>query len=140
MALRTLHPQDLLGKTIRHVDTSAVNTTRLDFTDGTSLQLWSETVVLNVQGTISGILVDDKQLDVSRPVVEDLTDPPDTVFTLTFKTPGALDELEDNSNEGTSGADQALELANKYVEYGEYLRVDFDTATGKVEVQPVRNR
>ncbi len=55
-------------------------------------------------------------------------------FTITFKTPDVLDELdrlEDISEEERSFAD---ELVKRYVEYGEYIRVEFDTETKTAKV------
>jgi hypothetical protein len=50
-------------------------------------------------------------------------------FTLSFKTPDVLNQLELRS--GISGEDleEAKALARKFLEYSEYIRVEFDTRT-----------
>ena len=54
---------------------------------------------------------------------------------LTFKTPDVTDyALEEVSEEER---DKAEKLIDKYVEYGEYLRVEIDLETGKAEVLEV---
>ena len=55
-------------------------------------------------------------------------------FVITFKTPDVLDDLdrlEDISEEERSFAD---ELVKQYVEYGEYIRIEFDTETKTAKV------
>ncbi|MDD4389715.1 MAG: hypothetical protein PHW03_02810 [Eubacteriales bacterium] len=55
-------------------------------------------------------------------------------FIITFKTPDVLedlDRLEDISEEERSFAD---ELVKQYVEYGEYIRIEFDTEAKTAKV------
>ena len=55
-------------------------------------------------------------------------------FTVTFKTPDVLedlDRLEDISEEERASAD---ELVKQYVEYGEYVRIEFDTEAKTAKV------
>lgn len=41
------------------------------------------------------------------------------IFSLTFKTPDVLDQLTGNK--------EAQDVADNFVEYGEYIYIDFDT-------------
>ena len=55
-------------------------------------------------------------------------------FTVTFKTPDVLedlDRLEDISEDERASAE---ELINQYVEYGEYVRIEFDTDSKTAKV------
>lgn len=57
-------------------------------------------------------------------------------FTVTFKTPDAVDyAIEDLSEEER---EEAKETARKFIEYGEYVRIEFDTETKTATVLPVR--
>ena len=60
MAYRKIEDQDLVGKTIKSIDTTAVNVLKLVFTDDTSLELWAEDAVNTPYGSIPGIFVDQK--------------------------------------------------------------------------------
>lgn len=51
-------------------------------------------------------------------------------FTLGFKTPDVTDELD------AEELDAGKALLDKYLEYGEYIYVEFDTEAGKVTVLP----
>ena len=53
-------------------------------------------------------------------------------FTLTFKTPDVLDQLEGELEET-----KAREFADHWIKYGEYVTIDFDTTTETVEVRKV---
>lgn len=57
-------------------------------------------------------------------------------FTLSFKTPDALDQIEDDFEDELE-KNAAIELAKKYVEYGECIRVEFDTETQSAKVLPL---
>jgi len=46
-------------------------------------------------------------------------------YTLTFKTPDVLDQISEQLND--VDADEAKLLARKFVQFGEYLRVELDT-------------
>ena len=48
-------------------------------------------------------------------------------FQLTFKTPDVLDQLGEVLEENER--DEAAVTAKKYLRYGEYLSVEFDTET-----------
>ena len=50
-------------------------------------------------------------------------------FSLTFKTPDVTDQLED------AEAERAREFLKKWLEYGEYVTIDFDTEAGTAEVR-----
>jgi hypothetical protein len=65
MIMRALNEGDLAGKTIQSVDTSAVNVTRITFSDGSSLDIWAETAVQTQFGDIPGFFVEESN---SRPV------------------------------------------------------------------------
>ena len=58
-------------------------------------------------------------------------------FTVTFKTPDAvqyaLEELPADVD-----WKEAQKVIDKYVEYNEYVRVEFDTSTGTAKVVPVK--
>lgn len=59
-------------------------------------------------------------------------------FTVSFKTPDALDDvLVDYSH-----ADHQVmrEVGEKFIQYGEYLNVEFDTEKQTATVLPVRGR
>lgn len=59
MGMRKPTDRDLLGKTIYTIDTKSTNVLRLNFTDGTSLELWAEMAVYTPCGSIPGIFVED---------------------------------------------------------------------------------
>ncbi len=48
-------------------------------------------------------------------------------FQLSFKTPDVLDQLDEVLDPDDQEA--ARETARQYLQYGEYLRVEFDTDT-----------
>ena len=56
--LRYIQESDLKGKTIRQVDTSAVNVMKLTFTDDTTLEVWAEDAINTEMGSIPGIFVE----------------------------------------------------------------------------------
>lgn len=57
-------------------------------------------------------------------------------FKVTFKTPDAVDyAIEDLSEDEQA---EAKETARKFVEYGEYVVVEFDTETQTATVLPTR--
>lgn len=60
-------------------------------------------------------------------------------FTLTFKTPDVTDEI----NELDADYDDILsakDLADKFVQYDEYVTIQFDTETQTAVVLPVERR
>ena len=66
-------------------------------------------------------------------------------FQLTFKTPYVTDAIDDmadaDHNDGEERenlVETAKELARKFVEYDEYIRIEFDTETQTATVVPVR--
>lgn len=59
-------------------------------------------------------------------------------FKATFKTPDVLDyALEYLEGEELA---EAKELAEKYVQYGEYVTIEFDTETQTATVVPLKTR
>ena len=60
--MRSIVATDLVGKTIKSIDNQAVNVLRLNFDDGTSLELWAETAVYTPVGDIPGIFAEDVNL------------------------------------------------------------------------------
>lgn len=70
-------------------------------------------------------------------------------FILTFKTPNALDQSIVDSLPEAEGLDQEEQdklwyevetLAEKFVEYKEYITIEFDTKTGTATVIPLKRR
>lgn len=57
--LRYIREADLKGKTIKQVDTGAINVMRLTFTDDTTLEVWAESAVSTEGGDIPGIFVEE---------------------------------------------------------------------------------
>lgn len=55
-------------------------------------------------------------------------------FTLTFKCPDVLDQLEGSEEE----IEKMQEFARKYMEYSEYITVEFDPDNNRVVVNPRR--
>lgn len=55
--MREIRDTDLVGKTIKSINTSAVNVLRITFTDDTTLELWAEQAVNTNAGSIPGIFV-----------------------------------------------------------------------------------
>lgn len=60
--MRKVESSDLVGKTIKAIDNSASNCLTLSFTDGTTLELFTEIVVATIRGDIHGIFVSDNLL------------------------------------------------------------------------------
>lgn len=61
-------------------------------------------------------------------------------FIISFKTPDALsDAVTDLENDGFSEdeAAHAKNVAGRFIQYGEYAHIEFDTETGKAKVLPV---
>jgi len=67
-------------------------------------------------------------------------------FQLQFKTPDVLDQLDDqcgsyNDKDKFVKDEQLIEdcrmLARTFIEYGEYIKIEFDTDTGTVTVLPL---
>jgi hypothetical protein len=56
--LRNIQESDLVGKTIKSVDVSAVNLLKLTFTDDTTAELWAEDAVNTSFGSIPGIFIE----------------------------------------------------------------------------------
>ena len=66
-------------------------------------------------------------------------------FILTFKTPNATDAIDDeldadhNDGEEREALKASMKyLAHKFVQYDEYVRIQFDTETQTATVLPVR--
>lgn len=59
--MRTLEDKDLVGKTIKSINNSSVNVVKLEFTDGTKLELWAEGAVYTPMGVIPGIFAEDPE-------------------------------------------------------------------------------
>jgi hypothetical protein len=66
-------------------------------------------------------------------------------FTLTFKTPNATDAIDDqldvdhNDGERREALKASMtHLAHKFVQYDEYVRIEFDTETQTATVLPIR--
>lgn len=59
--MRKLNEKDIVGKTVKSFDNNSVNVVKLEFTDGTSLELWAEDAVYTPMGNIPGIFVDDSK-------------------------------------------------------------------------------
>lgn len=57
--MREVKESDLVGKTIKSIDTSAVNVLKLEFTDGSKLELWAEDAVHTQFGNIPGIFAEE---------------------------------------------------------------------------------
>ena len=55
--MREIKDTDLVGKTIKAIDRSAVNVLKFTFTDETSLELWAEDAISTQYGTIPGLFV-----------------------------------------------------------------------------------
>lgn len=55
-------------------------------------------------------------------------------FNLCFKMPDVLDQITSQSETELTAA---LKLARKYIEYGEYVRIEFDTETQTATVSKV---
>jgi hypothetical protein len=57
--MRKANQTDLVGKTIQSIDNDSFNYLRLNFSDGTSLELWAEQAVHTSVGSIPGIFVEE---------------------------------------------------------------------------------
>jgi hypothetical protein len=57
--MRKANQTDLVGKTIQSIDNDSFNYLRLNFSDGTSLELWAEQAVHTSAGSIPGIFVEE---------------------------------------------------------------------------------
>jgi hypothetical protein len=55
-------------------------------------------------------------------------------FTLTFKTPGVLDVIDELPEDQV---DIALTLADKFVKWDEYVKIEFDTVAQTATVLKV---
>lgn len=66
MAFRKAKKSDFFGKTIVSINANACNVLRLDFSDGSEVELWAEDAVHTVAGSIPGIFVDDVSLDKKK--------------------------------------------------------------------------
>jgi len=66
-------------------------------------------------------------------------------LTVSFKTPDAVDYTIDDMERAEFDSDEAFEeakdkaraLMDKYIEYGEYVLIDFDTEAGTATVRKV---
>jgi len=57
--MRAIKDTDLVGKSIKAIDNSSVNTLVLIFTDDSTLEIWAEEAVITSAGSIPGIFVND---------------------------------------------------------------------------------
>jgi len=57
--MRDIKETDLVGKTIKSIDSRAVNALILTFTDDTTLQLTAEQAITTGYGSIPGIFVEE---------------------------------------------------------------------------------
>lgn len=57
--MREVKETDLVGKTIKSIDNKSVNVLKLEFTDGTKLELWAEQAISTQFGDIPGIFAED---------------------------------------------------------------------------------
>lgn len=57
--MRKIQDSDLIGKTIKTIDNQSVNVLKLEFTDGTKLELWAEQAVNTQFGSIPGIFAEE---------------------------------------------------------------------------------
>lgn len=55
-------------------------------------------------------------------------------FTVVFKTPDAVCNAVNALNIDDLEQEDAAQFANKWVEYGEYVRIEFDTNAGTATV------
>ena len=55
-------------------------------------------------------------------------------FSLTFKTPDVVDQLDDLDDKKRNDAKNFLE---KWIEYGEYVTIDFDTKLTTAKVRTI---
>ena len=54
--MRKIEEKDLVGKTIKSIDTTSINVLKLTFADGTKLELWAEDEIHTQYGNIPCIL------------------------------------------------------------------------------------
>jgi hypothetical protein len=59
-------------------------------------------------------------------------------FTVTFKTPDAVQYALEELPAGADWRKEAQKVTDKFVEYGEYVRIEFDTQTQTATVVPIR--
>jgi hypothetical protein len=52
-------------------------------------------------------------------------------FSLTFKTPDVADQIDDDEEDGIE------EFISQWIEYGEYITIDFDSNAGTAKVRKV---
>ena len=57
--MRDIKNEDMVGKTIKSIENTAINVLKLTFTDDTTLELWTEIAISTNAGSIAGIYVDD---------------------------------------------------------------------------------
>lgn len=57
--MRKVEDADLVGKTIKSIDSSAVNTLKIVFSDDTAVLLTAEDALFTQFGTIPGIFIED---------------------------------------------------------------------------------
>jgi hypothetical protein len=56
--LRNIQESDLVGKTIKSVDVSAVNLLKLTFIDDTTAELWAMDAITTNFGSVPGIYIE----------------------------------------------------------------------------------
>lgn len=57
--MRQINDTDLVGKTIKSIDTSSVNVLKITFSDDQVIELWAEHAVETNMGWIPGIFIED---------------------------------------------------------------------------------
>lgn len=57
-------------------------------------------------------------------------------FTLTFKHPNVIDQIE--SDHGEADFEAIKEFLPKYIQWGEYIKIEFDTEADTAQVIKIR--
>ncbi len=57
--LRKVEEKDLVGKTIKSFNNDSVNVLKIEFTEGSKIELWAEDAVHTQFGNIPGIFAED---------------------------------------------------------------------------------
>ena len=59
-------------------------------------------------------------------------------FTLTFKTPGVLDQITEDNTFSEEEAKDAMSFANQWLRYEELIDIEFDTKAKTAKVRKVK--
>ena len=57
--MREIKETDLVGKTIKSVNSNSINCLKLSFDDDTVIELWTEPAVYTANGLIWGLFIED---------------------------------------------------------------------------------